>query len=75
MNSSGNSSAPFLKENNVGGIVALPPTSCLRTADLSACAAARVECTGSAGRPHSQETGPMGPRNATHGICPREQFQ
>jgi hypothetical protein len=65
----------ILKQNNVGGIVALPPTSCLRAAHLSACAAAHVERTGSARGRHSKGTGPMRRRSEIHRICAEEQSQ
>jgi hypothetical protein len=55
----GNALVRFLKQNNVGGAVALPPASCLRAVHLSAHADARVERTGSPWRRHYAGTGPV----------------
>ena len=69
-----NPPAHFLEKNNVGGIVALPPTSCLRAACLSAYAAAHVECTGTPRRRHFQQIGPLRWTNEICRICPEERF-
>lgn len=75
MNFDENSPVHFPKQNNVGGIVALPPTSCLRAACLSAYAAARVECTGSPRRRNSPGTGPVTwTSEIICRICPKERF-
>ena len=46
MNFHRNSLVHFLKQNNVGGVVDMPPAPCLRAAHLSAYPAANVERTG-----------------------------
>ena len=71
MNLDGNLSTYILRQTNVGGIVALPPTSCLRAARPSACPAAHVGRTGSARRRHSRQIGPLRRKGV---ICPRERF-
>ena len=75
MNFDENSLVHFLKQNNVGGIVALSPTSCLRAVCLSAYAAARVEHTGSPRRRSSLEIGPVSRTSEIRRICPEEQLQ
>jgi hypothetical protein len=55
----GNVLVRFLKQNNVGGVVALPPACCPRAVHISDHAAARVERTGSPGRRHYAGTGPV----------------
>ena len=62
-------------QNTVGGIVALPPTHCLRAAHLSVYAAARVDRTGSARRRHPTQIGPMRRKSKIRRICPRELSQ
>ena len=75
MNFDENSLIHFLKQNNVGGIVALPPTSCLRAACLSVCAAAHVERTGSSRRRHSRQIGHVRRKSEIHPICAEERSQ
>ena len=75
MNFDENSLVHFLKQNSVGGIVALPPTSCLRAVHLSAYAAARVERIGSPRKRHFRQIGPVSRTSEIHRICPEEQLQ
>ena len=75
MNFDENSLVHFLEQNNVGGIVALSPTSCLRAVHLSAYAAARVERIGSSRRRSSLEIGPVSRTREFRCICPEERFQ
>ena len=75
MNFDENSLVHILKQNNVGGIVALPPTSCLRAVHLSAYATAHVERTGSPRRRNSPGTGPVTwTSEIICRICPKERF-
>jgi hypothetical protein len=64
----------LLKQNNVGGIVALPPTVCLRAAHLSACSTAHVQRTGSARTGNSQVKGSLRRSIEIHPGCPWERF-
>ena len=75
MNFHKTSPVDLLKHHNVGGIVALPPTSCPRAARSIACAAAHVERTGSSRGCHSQQIGPMRWKNEIHRICLEERLQ
>jgi hypothetical protein len=75
MNFDENSLVHFLKQNSVGGIVALPPTSCPRAACLSAYAAARVERTESPRKRYFRQIGPMSRTSEIRRICPEEQLQ
>ena len=50
----------FLKQNNVGGAVDMPPTSCLRAVYIADHAAAHVERTGKPRRHVSGQTGLVG---------------
>jgi hypothetical protein len=75
MNFDENSLVHFLKQNNAGGIVALPPTPCLRAACLSAYAAARVERIGSPRKRHFRQIGPVSRTSEIRRICPEEQLQ
>ena len=70
----GNALVRFLKQNNVGGAVALSPTGCLRAVHLSDHAAACVERTGSARRRHYAGTGSVGWSSKIHRICYEERL-
>ena len=74
MNFDENSLVHFLKQNSVGGRATMPPTSCLRAACLSACAAARVERIGSPMRHHFRQSGPVSRTSEIRHICHEERF-
>jgi hypothetical protein len=60
MSFDGNPLVRFLKQNNVGGAVDMPPTSCLRPVYFDAHAAAHVEGTGRLRRRFSGQAGLAG---------------
>lgn len=72
MNFGGNPFVRFWKQNNVVGVVDMPPTACLRAAHLSAYPAANVERIGSLRRRFSDQTGLTGRILATPFICHQE---
>ena len=74
MNFDENSLIHILKQNNVGGIVALPPTSCLRAVHLSAYATAHVERIGSPRRRHFRWIGPVSWTREFRRISHEERF-
>lgn len=72
MNFGENSLVHFVKQNNVGGAVDLPPTSCLRAVYFADHAAAHVDGTGRLRRPSSRKIGLAGQRIKIHSACPVE---
>ena len=60
MSFDGNPLIHFLKQNNVGGAVDIPPTPCLRAVYFADHAAAHVERTGMPRRHFSGQTGLVG---------------
>jgi len=73
MSFAGNPLPPFLKQNNVVGTVDMPPTSCLRSARLSAYPAACVGRTGRLRRCIAGWTGLAGWGIQNDLVCPVEQ--
>lgn len=75
MNSSGKPHVHYIRQNNVGGNVDMPPALCLRAACLSAYSAARVEGTGRLRRRASCKTGLAGRGIENSSICHLELFK
>jgi hypothetical protein len=66
MSSAGNSLIDLLKQNNVGGAVALPPTDCLRAVYIPDYVTAHAKRTGSARKRHYPGIGLGGRTAQTH---------
>jgi hypothetical protein len=75
MNFGRNSLVHILKQNNVGGIVALPSTYCLRAVYVAAYSAAHVERTGKARRRFLDGPSAVRQTGRICRICPGERLQ